>query len=375
MKIAFFYKPSFIKVYSFFILLPFVAGTPLIASASFFSDMTTTVFGVRAQADEIDTPNNSIQNSQTMPLLAFEPSINPDLKNTNEPKDMVIVHDDSVIYSDVLSTESIKFEKSILSDQIMVYTVKEGDTLSEIADSFGISTNTIIWENNISGKKITIGQKLNILPMTGVKHIVKKGDTVSKIADKYEADPEDILIFNDLSKGDALKQGDIILVPNGILKEVVAKKPTSSSSSSGSIKSIEGSNTKVQSGYYLRPASGIITSPYGSRKGGFHPGVDIGNVRGTTVDAAADGVVTEVISGCVEGRASCGGGYGNHILIQHANGTLTRYAHLSKTNVNIGQDVSEGEKIGAIGNTGSSTGPHLHFEIQNANGSKMRPPF
>ena len=378
MKIALSNKPYTTKVCSLIMVIYLMAGTPLMVNASFFSDFsdltTKMVFGPKVTADENgDNENNFVHNSQNVPLL--ETSINPDLKNSHKPEEIIIVQDDSFIYNSGLLGTDVKVEKSLVSDQISVYTVKKGDTLSEIADSFGISTNTIIWENNISGKKITIGQKLNILPMTGLKHIVKKGDTVSKIADKYEADSEDILIFNDLSKGDALKQGDIMFIPNGIIKEVVVKKSTFSGLSSGSTKSTEGSNTKVQSGYYLRPAQGIITSPYGSRKRGFHPGVDIGNVRGISVDAAADGVVEEVVSGCVEGRYSCGGGYGNHIEVQHANGTLTRYAHLSKTNVDIGQDVSRGEQIGAIGNTGSSTGPHLHFEIQNSNGSKMRPPF
>jgi murein DD-endopeptidase MepM/ murein hydrolase activator NlpD len=377
MKIAIFFKPSIIKAYSFFIIISIAVGIPLWANASFFSDVTTTVFGGRqVQANETtdssENSNSVVHNSQTIPLL--ETSINPDLKNTNEPEDIIIGQDGSFIESDWFfrTDANLNSEKSPLSDQISVYTVKEGDTLSEIAEKFDISINTIRWENNISSQKISIGQKLNILPVTGVKHIVKSGDTISKIADKYEAETEDILIFNDILKGDVLKQGDIIFVPNGIIKPVVLKS-TSSSSSSGSSYTTS-SNTKVQSGYYMRPVSGRITSPYGSRKGGFHPGVDIGNKRGTSVVAAASGIVVNVVSGCVEGRKSCGGRYGNHIVIEHPNGTKTTYAHLSKTSVNVGQSVSQGQKIGAVGNTGSSTGPHLHFEIENANGSTMRPP-
>ena len=252
-----------------------------------------------------------------------------------------------------------------------VYTVKKGDTLSEIAESFDISMNTIRWENNISGGAISIGQKLNILPVTGVKHIVKSGDTISKIAVKYEAETEDILIFNDIAKGDVLKKGDIIFVPNGIIKTVAVTKTTSSGSSQTTVSS----NTKVTSGYYLRPVSGIVTSPYGSRKGGFHYGIDIGNKRGTPVVASASGTVVKVVSSCKEGAKSCGGRYGNYIVIQHSNGTSTFYAHLSKASVSVGQAVSQGENIGEVGSTGRSTGPHLHFEIENANGSKMKPVF
>lgn len=369
MKIARFFKPYITKVYYLFVLLSLLAGSPLRVDAGFFSDLRSMVLGTSATAQEIVTPeNDNIYNSQTVPLL--ETSINPDLKNIDEQEDAIVVQDDSFIYSDsFLGSDDIKFEKSSLSDKIFVYTVQNGDTLSEIAESFDVSINTIRWENNLSGQTISVGQKLNILPVTGVKHIVKKGDTISKITDKYDAELEDTLIFNGLSKGDGLKQGDIIFVPNGIVKTVVASKPKTSSGGG-----VVYSNTKAPAGYYIRPVSGIVTSPYGSRRGGFHYGVDIGNKRGTSVVAAAGGIVTKVVAGCKEGVKNCGGRYGNYIVIQHSNGTKTFYAHLSSTSVSVGQSVSQGEKIGGLGNTGRSTGPHLHFEVENANGSKMRPP-
>jgi LysM repeat protein len=368
MNISLFYKSYIVKACSFFVIFSFIAGTPFSADASFFSDLTTTVFGGEAQANETIVPSES--NLQNMDILATNSSI-PDLKNADMSEEPIRMGwDGSYIESDgsLDSGNPIIIEKSPLSDQISIYTVKEGDTLSELADLFDVSVNTIRWENNISGQTISVGQKLNILPVTGVKHIVKSGDTISKIADKYEADSEDILIFNDISKEDSLKIGDLVFVPNGIIKTVVPK--TSSSNSNY----IAPSNTKAPLGYYMRPVAGRITSPYGSRRRGFHPGVDIGNARGTTIVAAASGVVTEVVNGCVEGRKKCGGGYGNHIEIVHPNGTTTRYAHLSRTFVNTGQEISQGQNIGALGSTGNSTGPHLHFEIMNANGSKMRPP-
>jgi murein DD-endopeptidase MepM/ murein hydrolase activator NlpD len=369
MKISLFLKPYTIKVCSFFMVVSIMA-MPLSTEAGWISD----IFGgepVQASSEipvsDMVSPNS---NSQNIDLdINIEPSVNPDLKNTKNKEDLIIVQDDSFISNEGSFIPDVKFEKSKLSDQIRVYTVEKGDTLSEIAETFGVSMNTIRWENNISGQTISIGQKLSILPVTGVKHIVKKGDTVSKIADKYEAESEDILIFNDIEKGDGLKQGDIVFVPNGIIKSVVVVKPVSSPSK------VITSNTKVPTGYYLRPVQGRVTSPYGSRRGGFHPGVDLGGVRGTPVMAAADGVVSKVINGCVEGKRSCGGRYGNHIVIEHPNGTNTTYAHLSKTSVSVGQTVSQGEVIGLLGNTGQSTGPHLHFEVENANGSKMRPPF
>jgi len=371
MNIPIFFKSYITKAYYLFVLFSLMAGSPLQVDAGFFSDFKTMVLGTNAIANEVnETESNNTYNSQTVPLL--ESSINPDFKNINIQEDAIIVQDDSFVYSsNFLGSSDIKFEKSSLSDKMYVYTVEEGDTLSQIAESFDVSLNTIRWENNLSGQTISVGQKLNILPVTGVKHIVKKGDTVSKIADKYEAETEDILIFNGLSIGDGLKQGDVLFVPNGIIKPVVvANKKTSSGSSSG----VSFSNTKAPSGYYVRPTTGIITSPYGSRKGGFHYGVDIGNKRGATVVSAASGVVTKVVGGCAEGRSSCGGRYGNYVVIQHPNGTSTMYAHLNAVTISLGASVSQGQKIGTLGNTGRSTGPHLHYEVRNANGSTMRPP-
>ena len=368
MKIPLSYKSYIIKACSFFVVAPLIFGAPIQANAGFISDLFG---GSQVQADETPvTTSSDAHNSQTLPFL--ESSMNPDIKNTTDKSNnTVLVQNDSFISNEGAFIPDVKFEKSTVSDQIVVYTVQSGDTLSEIADTFGISMNTILWENNLSSKTISIGQKLNILPMTGVKHIVKSGDTISKIAVKYEADAEDILVFNDISKGDALKNGDIIFVPNGIIKAVISKPAPSKIADIP----VVSNNTKIISGYFLRPVSGPVTSHYGPRHGSFHPGVDLGGPRGTPVMAAASGVVVAVVSGCVEGRRSCGGGYGNHIDIEHPNGTMTRYGHLSKTSISLGEDVGQGDIIGAIGSTGTSTGPHLHFEVRNASGSTMKPPF
>jgi LysM repeat protein len=371
MKISLFYKPSIIKVCSFALITSFAFGTPSSVSANTFTDVADWLLGKDASAStSIIETSSTTPNSSIMDLSISESSINPDKKNIDESENMIIVQEDSLIYSDGLYIPDAKFEKSSLSDQISVYTVESGDTISEIAELFNVSVNTIRWENNISGQTISVGQKLNILPVTGVKHVVKSGDTLSKIADKYDAELEDVSVFNGILKGDSLKQGDIIFIPNGIIKPVVVK-PTKPSGSNNTVIS----NTKVQSGYYLRPTSGIVTSPYGPRRGGFHPGVDIGNVRGTPIVASANGIVTKIITGCVEGKKSCGGRYGNFIEIDHPNGTSTRYAHLSKVSVSLGQTVSIGSQIATMGNTGTSTGSHLHFEIVNSNGSRMRPSF
>jgi len=368
MKISLFAKPFIFKVFSFIIIFISIASTPLFADASFLSD----ILGTQADADEVqivsgtDT-NTSCSNSQNMSLsISSESSVNPDVKTVSSDKDLTI-EDNSLLCNEDVYVPDASFERSPISDQIIIYTVESGDTLSEIAETFDISVNTIRWENNISGQTISIGQKLNILPVTGVKHIVKSGDTISGIAKKYDADTDDILIFNGISASDTLQKGQVVFVPNGVIQ-------TTYSSSSSSSKSSYSTKT-APSGYYLRPATGPITSPYGPRKGSFHYGVDIGNNRGTSIVVAADGVVAQAVSYCKEGSDSCGGRYGNYVTIKHDNGQSTRYAHLQTINVSVGQKVTQGQKIATMGNTGHSTGPHLHFEIINSNGTTVKPPF
>lgn len=369
-KISLFYKPLLVKVCFSLLLFISIFIKPAYANASFFSEIVDKVLGNDIQAAEITTEGSeSLHNSQTVPLL--ESSVNPDMASIVDTSENNIFGNDTYISSNGLIGSGLE---NISSGGMTVYEVKEGDTLSEIAESFDVSPNTIRWENNITGQSIKVGQKLNILPVTGVKHIVKKGDTLDSIANKYDADKDDIAVFNDIGVNGSLKQGDTLYVPNGVIKVVeVVQKPTSSKTTTKSTSSVSGS--KAPSGYYVRPAVGPITSKYGPRKGGYHYGIDIGNARGTPVIAAASGTVIATLSTCVEGYTRCGGRYGNYITIEHSNGTRTKYAHLSKVQVSVGDTVSQGEKIGTIGNTGGSTGPHLHFEVQKSNGTTMKPPF
>ena len=95
-----------------------------------------------------------------------------------------------------------------------------------------------------------------------------------------------------------------------------------------------------------------------------HTGVDIANAQGTAIVASAGGTIYKALGGCAVGDDSCHGGYGNNIVIQHENGYFTRYAHLHQILVTQGQKVKQGQKIGTMGNTGRSSGSHLHFEIR-----------
>ncbi|ETB64070.1 TPA: M23 family peptidase [Candidatus Nomurabacteria bacterium] len=366
MKISLIYKPFLGKVvYSLFVF-SMIAGIPFEANASFLSDMMTGIIGKSTQAAENDEYGTDffISNTQNMPLLE---STVPDMKNANDGSQMSIIEGEALSSNGALFGSGIE---SVSNGQMTEYIVKEGDTLSQIAEDFDVSQNTIRWENNLSGSTIKVGQKLNILPVTGVRHTVKKGDSLGKIASIYDADLEDMLVYNGLSKDSALAVGDIIYVPNGTKPSAVSSSSTKPSFSSSS----SSSSSSAPSGYFIRPATGPITSPYGSRWGSFHYGVDIGNKRGTPIVASASGVVTKVVNYCKEGASSCGGRYGNYIVIDHPNGMKTKYAHLQSVSVSLGATVSQGEKIGTIGNTGRSTGPHLHFEVIKSNGSTMKPP-
>lgn len=118
---------------------------------------------------------------------------------------------------------------------------------------------------------------------------------------------------------------------------------------------------------FIKPVKvGTITGRFGTvRSGGrIHKGVDIAHSKGTPIVAVADGKVTYLGKGCVEGNQSCEGGFGNNIDITHANGLVSLYAHLDTVSVRLGDSVSQGQQIGTMGSTGRSTGPHLHFEIR-----------
>jgi murein DD-endopeptidase MepM/ murein hydrolase activator NlpD len=132
-------------------------------------------------------------------------------------------------------------------------------------------------------------------------------------------------------------------------------------------------NAPERSGYFL-PTDGVgwVSSPCGVRSMGFHRGVDIAANHGTPVYAVADGFVSIAVDNCRIGDFRCGWGYGNVVYVDHPNGLQTRYAYLTDVTVKNGQRVKRGEKLGTVGNTGHSYGPHLHFEYR-VNGTAIDP--
>ena len=238
--------------------------------------------------------------------------------------------------------------------QISLYVVRKGDSLGQIAKMFNVTPNTILWANDLkSSKDIHPGDQLVILPITGVRHSVVKGETLASIVKKYKGDMPEVLSFNGLSAGAKVAVGDIVIIPDGVEPSATAPIPGAAVKPT---EKLHGAGGPVLTGYYLRPIIG------GRKTQGLHGynGVDLGTPVGTPVMAAADGSIT------VARDSGYNGGYGDYVVINHLNGTQTVYGHLSSVNVSQGQAVVQGQVIGYSGNTGKSTGAHLHFEIRGA---------
>jgi murein DD-endopeptidase MepM/ murein hydrolase activator NlpD len=296
------------------------------------------------------TTTNKVETSQTISL--FKPVvIDGDDTTSGVERDASSSESLQAVSGPMrISTEDIDFPTN---DTISVYEVKKGDTLADVAKLFGVSKNTIIWANDLKSQKLTPGDVLVILPMTGLKHVVKKGDTVTSIAKKYKADTDDIAKFNGIAPDAKLAVGDTLLVPEG---EIALAPITPKKSTTVKGKILERYTNTTPDGFLTRPVIG------GTRTQGIHGhnGIDIAATPGTPVLASAGGTVAAAKVG------GYNGGYGNMIIIIHPNNVQTVYAHLRSVNVVSGQTVAQGEQIGTVGNTGRSTGPHLHFEVRGA---------
>ncbi len=279
-----------------------------------------------------------------IPVLSAEQNPNPQGARGGAE---LLVNEGALVSYGPVGADVIASTKA-LSGEISVYTVRKNDTLSHIAEMYGVTANTILWANDLTrASSIKEGQTLIILPIVGVRHVVKKGDTINSIVKKYDGNLEEVLSYNELSAEDSLVIGSILVIPGGEMHAAPATKSASPTRVSGS--SAGGS-------WLSHPVPGAVKTQ------GLHGynAIDLAAGAGTPVRAAASG---EVI---VSKSSGWNGGYGQYIVVRHSNGAQTLYAHLSRNDVGVGTYVNQGEVIAAMGNTGRSTGTHLHFEVRGA---------
>jgi LysM repeat protein len=338
------------------------------AEASFLSSL----FGEdRALADS-STDSNTVappqaqvgDNSQNIALLQANVSSASVL---NDPKDNAAVdqNTDTNIVSNTSLAPAVgpmgasdgKNVPDPSTNQTSVYVVRNGDSLSQIANMFGVSSDTVLWANDMKkDEKLIPGDVLFILPVSGIKHTVVKGQTLQSIAKLYKADVNDIIQANDITLDTQLAVGDTLIIPNAI-KSDESGQPIKNIAASTAKDKIYYDSHPIQNlaGYFIDPVPGYRKSQ------GIHDNnaVDLAIAKGTPIHAAAAGRV-------ILARTGYNGGFGNLVIISHPNGTETLYAHQSKITTITGETVYQGEVIGYVGSTGHSTGPHLHFEVHGA---------
>lgn len=245
-------------------------------------------------------------------------------------------------------------------NEILYYTVLGGDTVSTIAEKFNISTNTILWENKLGPRDyIKPGDKLTILPESGLSHQVKSGDTIDKIASKYSTTADKILEYNQLADISAIEVDQILLIPGGIEPAPLTPKVTAPSSVF-SFFNIPPPAANTSGTKLLWPTPSRRINQYFKWR---HTGIDIDGEYSSPIYAAESGRVE---------ASGWGSGYGLRLIIDHGNGIKTLYGHESKLFVKTGDYVERGQTIGMQGCTGWCTGVHVHFEVI-VNGRKVNP--
>lgn len=243
-------------------------------------------------------------------------------------------------------------EDNVLS--YFAYRVKSGDTISEIASRYNITTDTIISVNNIkSSRSIPIGQYLKIPTMDGILYTVKaSGETPETIAKKYSVSADKVAMANSLAENQSLTTGRTVFVAGAKMDRIALLE-------------INGDLFKnpLHSSYYISSRFGWRVSPFDSSKRTYHGGIDMACPTGTPIYAASEGTVI---------TAGWSNVYGNYVIVSHHSGYKTLYGHMSSILVTKGQYVYTTTKIGKVGSTGQSTGPHLHFTVYK-NGNSIDP--
>ena len=225
--------------------------------------------------------------------------------------------------------------------QIREHVVNSGDTISGIAEQYSLNMDTIVSFNKIDdARRLRSGDRYRIPDRDGLLHTVQYGESLAAVASRYNIPSNAILDANDLIS-ERLEVGQPLFLPGARMDPV---------------------DLQIALGELMQfPYRGRFTSGFGYRRDPFtglrrfHNGIDVAGPSGSAIRAAMAGVVAHVESQT--------GNYGRFIIIRHTNGFQTLYAHLSSFSVSLGQRVARGQQIGLLGNTGRSTGAHLHFSV------------
>jgi murein DD-endopeptidase MepM/ murein hydrolase activator NlpD len=236
--------------------------------------------------------------------------------------------------------------------EIPSYTVKKGDTLSDIAATYGVDTDDVAFANHLDTDSIGVGDVLVIPPGHGALYVVKTGDTVPSVASKFKVDPSVIMTYNRLYfEPEHFAIDQLIFVP-GAAVPVVRR-------TNYGVASVPLGQLPARTGRLSWPVGGVLTQYYWWG----HTGVDLAAPYGTTISSSDDGVVVAT------GWVAVGG---LRVCVQHAGGLQTCYYHTSSVYVTPGQTVARGQPLAAIGMTGVTTGPHVHWEVK-LNGVAVNP--
>lgn len=231
---------------------------------------------------------------------------------------------------------------------VVTHVVSKGETLSMISRIYGTDPKSLAFINRLADPDvISVGQELKVLTRPGVFYVVKPGDTLWSLCLEHQAEVSDVSMINGISDPDSISPGDIILLPRTMPQDGRAGRNAFIASISR--------ESRLDLSSFIWPLQGAITSAFGQRWGRLHCGIDIGAPVGKQVVATKSG------------RVTYGGWYGNYgktVILEHEGGVTTVHAHLSSVSVKKGEVVRQGQVIGRVGDTGSSSGPHLHFEIR-----------
>jgi len=344
------------------------------------SILVVTIFGLSGNIFFGEEVNNSIvwtglHNVQTVDtkkteiLLSYLTKIVPPLESSQYSQGLGFYTEGTNFFDKPSLPNTII--SGLPRDKITTYTVSEGETYWTIAYKFELDIDTLLWANGITDvNNVQVGKELIILPTSGLLYTTVEGDTLQGVADAFKIAADKIKTQNQLASN-TLPAGLQLVIP-GARKEQPKPAVTTVANNTGSAALSNKPNYAGDNYYYtgaISPGTGAFGWPINSGLRFFsqyfgwvtktykHTGVDLDWRNGTDIIASDSGTVVVASYGW-------GGGYGNHVIIDHGNGYQTLYGHLSQIDVKPGQVVTRGQHIGIMGTTGISTGVHLHFEIR-----------